>query len=214
MRRLYLALVCIVSLAIVMACGESKPKAVTGDEKTDQKLEQAEKKLSEMNGIEKCEATLVKRYAGKVALADLQPDFEYIEVEEGFDSFSGNGVNKAQAVYKKKDGSQITPEEWQAYVTKIYGVTQKIAQDGKNVRGFGSNLDVKTREQALEEKTLQQLLDAGKNLEWGFLKDDRFEACYLSLVNRAKNSYVTVTFAEGLQKNMDEAFKDAEKYLN
>jgi hypothetical protein len=214
MKRIHLFLLCCVSLVAFVACGEKKAKVVTGDEQVDQKLEQVEKKLSEMTGIEKCEATLVKRYDGKVKLADIQPDFDFEEVVEGFNCFEGNGVNNAKAVYQKKDGSQITPDEWKAYVAKIYGVTQKLAQDGKAVRGFGSNIDVKTREQALEEMTLQQLLDGGDNIEWGYLLNDRFEACYMSLFNSEKKSHVSVSFAEGLQKNLDEALKDAEKYMN
>ncbi|MBR1402376.1 MAG: hypothetical protein IJ604_00380 [Prevotella sp.] len=195
------------------ACGEKKAKTVTGNEELDKKIEQTEKKLSEMTGIEKCEATWNKRYEGKVTLADVQPDFGFTEREEGMDCFEGNGVNLAKAVYLKKDGTDITPEEWNAYVTKIYKLTQKLAQDGKVVRGFGTNMDVKTREQALEELPLETLLAKGENLEWGFLKNDRFEACYLQLENLKNEKYVCLSLGEGIQKNMDEALKDAEKYL-
>ena len=150
-----------------------------------------------------------------VELADVQPDFEFTEKLEGYDAFMGNGENLAKAVYQKKDGSKITPEEFKAFAEKIYAVTQKLAQDGKVVKGFGSHLDVKTREQALEEISLEKLLaDGGSNLEWAFLKDDRFEACYVTMQNTSKSSYVTVSFGEGTQKNLDEALKDAEKYLN
>ena len=149
MKRLCLAIMAIASLAMLVACSEKKAPTVTGVAKTDQKVEKAEKKLSEMTGPEKCEATWKNRYEGKLTLADVQPDFDYAEKLEGYDCFMGNGVNLAKAVYCKKDGSEITPEEWNAYITKIYNVTKKLAQDGKVVRGFGSNLDVKTREQAL-----------------------------------------------------------------
>lgn len=213
MKKICLALMCIASLAIVVACGEKKAKTVTGDAKTDQKLEKAEKKLSEMTGIEKCEATWQKRYEGKLTLADVQPDFDFTEREKGVDCFSGNGVNLGKAVYLKKDGTDITPEEWKAYVTKIYNVTKMLAKDGKVVRGFGSDLNVKTREQALEEKSLDQVLNGDENLEWAFMKDDRFEACYVSMQNLTKDKYVCVTFSEGVQKNLDEALKDAEKYM-
>lgn len=213
MNKVLTALMCIAGLAMLVACGEKKAPSVTGDAKTDQKLEQAEKKLSEMTGPEKCEATWKKRYDGKLTLADVQPDFDYAEKLEGYDCFMGNGVNLAKAVYCKKDGSEITPEEWNAYITKIYNVTKKLAQDGKVVRGFGSNLDVKTREQALEELPLEQLLNGKDNLEWAFLRDDRFEGCYLNRINTSKNKYITLSFAEGLQKNMEEALKDAEKML-
>ena len=212
MKKIELLLMCIATLALVVACGK-KAKTVTGNEELDQKIEKVEKKLSEMTGVEKCEATWQKRYGGKLKLTDVQPDFAFTEREEGFDSFNGNGVNNAKAVYLKKDGSDITPEEWNAYVTKIYNVTKKLAQDGKVVRGFGSNLDVKTREQALEEVTLDKVLNGDKNQEWAFLKDDLFEACYVSMQNLSNAKYVTVTFAEGTQKNLEEALKDAEKYL-
>lgn len=206
-------MMCIASIAIFVACGEKKAPVVTGDAKTDQKLEQAEKKLSEMTGTEKCEATWKKRYEGKLTLDDVKPDFDFVEKLEGFDKFWGNGVNNAKAVYCKKDGSQITPEEWKAYATKIYNVTKKLAQDGKVVRGFGTHTDVKTREQALEEISLESVLNGGNNLEWAFLLKDRFEACYLSLTDLSKDSYVCVSFTEGLQKNLEEALKDAEKML-
>ena len=212
MKKIELLLMGIATLALVVACGK-KAKTVTGNEELDQKIEKVEKKLSEMTGVEKCEATWQKRYGGKLKLTDVQPDFAFTEREEGFDSFSGNGVNNAKAVYLKKDGSDITPEEWNAYVTKIYNVTKKLAQDGKVVRGFGSNLDVKTREQALEEVTLDKVLNGDNNQEWAFLKDDLFEACYVNMQNLSNAKYVTVTFAEGTQKNLEEALKDAEKYL-
>ena len=212
MKKTGLLLMCIATLALVVACGK-KAKTVTGNEELDQKIEKVEKKLSEMTRVERCEATWQKRYGGKLKLADVQPDFAFTEREEGFDSFNGNGVNNAKAVYLKKDGSDITPDEWKAYVTKIYNVTKKLAQDGKVVRGFGSHLDVKTREQALQEVTLDQVLDGGDNQEWAFLRDDLFEACYVNMQNLANAKYVTVTFAEGTQKNLEEALKDAEKYL-
>ena len=204
MKKLNFVLICIVSMAIITACGGKKEKSETGNEAIDQKIEK----------VEKCEATWAKRYNGKLTLADVQPDFEFTEVEKGFDCFSGNGVNNAKAVYKKKDGSMISEEEWKAYVTKIYNVTKKLAQDGKVVRGFGNDLDVKTRDQALEERTLEKALSQGENLQWGFLMDDRFEACYLSWNNNEKNSYIAVTFGEGVQKNLDEALKEAEEFLN
>ena len=145
---------------MLVACSEKKAPTVTGDAKTDQKVEKAEKKLSEMTGPEKCEATWKNRYEGKLTLADVQPDFDYAEKLEGYDCFMGNGVNLAKAVYCKKDGSEITPEEWNAYITKIYNVTKKLAQDGKVVRGFGSNLDVKT------PRTSSRRASIGKTPRW------------------------------------------------
>jgi hypothetical protein len=213
MKKLSIVLMCIAALALTACGGKKEAAPQTGDEELDQKIEKVEKKLSEMTGVEKCEATWQKRYEGKLTLADVQPDFEFTEKEEGFDRFSGNGVNLAKAVYMKKDGSEITPDEWKAYVTKIYNVTKKLAQDGKVVRGFGSDLNVKTREQALEEKTVDEALKGDNNIEWGFLKNDRFEACYLNLQNGPKERYVVVTFSEGVQKNLDDALKDAEKYM-
>lgn len=220
MKKFSFALMCIVSLAMVVACGGDGKKGgegslpKTGDEKIDQKIEQAEKKLSEMTGSEKCEATWKKRYEGKVTLADVQPDFEFAEQLEGFDRCTGNGIDMGKVVYQKKDGGQITSEEFKAFAEKIYAATKKLAQDGKIVKGFGSHLDVKTREQALEEMSFEKLLaDGGENLEWAFLKDDLFEACYVTLQERAKPSYVSVSIGAGTQKNLEEALKDAEKYL-
>jgi len=213
MKKIYLALMCIVTLATVVACGEKKAKAITGDEQVDQQLEQAEKAFADMTDIEKCEATWAKRYQGKLTLADVQPDFEFTEKLRGLDSFQGNGENLAKAVYVKKDSTDITPEEWTALVTKVYNATLKLADDGKIVRGFGTGLDVKTREQALEERSLQQILEGGNNLEWAFLRNDQFEACFLTLEDGRKPNYVAISIGLGLQKNLDAALEDAEQQL-
>ena len=213
MKKSSFVLMCIAALALTACGGKKDATPTTGDAELDQKIEKVEKKLSEMSSIERCEATWQKRYEGKLTLNDVKPDFEFTEKEKGFDCFTGNGVNLGKAVYLKKDGSDITPDEWKSYVTKIYNVTKKLAQDGKVVRGFGSDLNVKTREQALEEKSLEQALQGGDRIEWGFLKNDRFEACYLNLQNGSKENFVAVTFSEGVQKNLDEALKDAEKYM-
>lgn len=197
---------CIAALAIVMACGEKKAQSTTDNEK-------AEINLSAMTGKEQCEATWLKRYDGKLKLADVQPDFEFTEQEEGKDCFSGNGVNKGKAVFLKKNNTDITPDEWNAYITKIYNLTKKLAQDGKVVRGFGSDLTVKTREQALEEKSLDAFLDGDDHQEWAFLKNDRFEACYLNMKNLDSMKYVSVVFVEGIQRNLDEAINDVKRHM-
>ena len=195
---------CAIALAATSCGGDKKPKAPP-----PATMEQAQKKLSEMTGVEKCQSTWQKRYGLK--LVDVQPDFEFAEKEDGYDRFSGNGVNSAQAVYQKKDGSPISTEEYHAYLRKIYSLTQRLAQDGKNVKGFGG-MGIQTRDQALAELPLDEVAQS-THTGWSFLKGDRFETCYISLVEATPN-YITLTLGEGLQKNLDEALKDAEKYMN
>ena len=45
MKKLNFVLICIVSMAIITACGGKKEKSETGNEAIDQKIEKVEKKL-------------------------------------------------------------------------------------------------------------------------------------------------------------------------
>lgn len=141
MKKIYLALMCMASLAIVTACGggNASKKVVTGDAEIDAKLEQAEKQLSEMTGEEKAEATIKKIY--NLTMADLKPDFDCKLGTTGAFPTMGNGENVATLNFEKADGAAITEEEFAAYVAKIYPVVEKVSPTGKVHRGSGMNMD-------------------------------------------------------------------------
>lgn len=202
MKKLYVALMCVATFALFTACGgDKKGSAANGDEPTDQDAtEQTEQATEPTNDVEKCAATLQELYG--LTLADVQPDFEFAEKLEGYDHFNTNGVNLVQLVYTKKDGSKITPEEWQAYLRKIYDLTAtRLSQDGKNVKGY-DGMSHLTPEQAAAEKSFDEVVESLVT-SWCYMRDNRFHACYPSLNDQAETNYVSVTFAPGLQGNID-----------
>ena len=165
MKNIYLALMCMASLAIVTACGggnagkTSEGKVVTGDAEIDAKLEQAEKKLSEMTGEEQAEATIKKMY--NLTTADLKPDFECKLGTTGTFPTMGNGVNVATLNFEKADESAITEEEFAAYVAKIYPIVEKVSPSGKIHRGPGMNMD-RSAEEAQQVLPLSEAISYGQ----------------------------------------------------
>ena len=203
MKKLYVALMCVATFALFTACGgEKKGTAANGDEPTTDQdaTEQTEQAAEPTTDVEKCAATLQAMYG--LSLADVQPDFEFAEKLEGYDRFQTNGVNMVRVAYTKKDGSKITNEEWLAYLRKIYDLTAtRLSQDGKNVRGY-DGMSHLTPEEAAAEKSFDEVAESVIG-SWCYLRDDRFQACYPSLNDQGDTNYISVSFAPGLQGNID-----------
>lgn len=204
MKKVFLALMCTASMALIAACGGN---ANNNEGNTDETAtnEQGEKSFDQMNGIEKCADALQRVY--NLTLADIQPDFEFTEQTEGFDKFDGDQGSRAVAVYQKKDGTAITADEFKAWAGKIYEITKKMSQDGKNVEGPAY---VKSNKEAMAEKSLEKGMDSG---EWNYRMNDQYYAIYIHNNDGAKKPYVDVTFSLGIQKTFEDALDDATKQL-
>ena len=203
MKKVFLALMCTASMALIAACGGN---ANNNEGNTDETAtEQGEKSFDQMNGIEKCADALQRVY--NLTLADIQPDFEFTEQTEGFDKFDGDQGSRAVAVYQKKDGTAITADEFKAWAGKIYEITKKMSQDGKNVEGPAY---VKSNKEAMAEKSLEKGIDGG---EWNYRMNDQYYAIYIHNNDGAKKPYVDVTFSLGIQKTFEDALDDAAKQL-
>ncbi|MBO7541973.1 MAG: hypothetical protein J6T33_09975 [Bacteroidales bacterium] len=203
MKKVFLALMCTASMALIAACGGN---ANNNEGNTDETAtEQGEKSFDQMNGIEKCADALQRVY--NLTLADIQPDFEFTEQTEGFDKFDGDQGSRAVAVYQKKDGTAITADEFKAWAGKIYEITKKMSQDGKNVEGPAY---AKSNKEAMAEKSLEKGIDGG---EWNYRMNDQYYAIYIHNNDGAKKPYVDVTFSLGIQKTFEDALDDATKQL-
>ena len=203
MKKVFLALMCTACMALIAACGGN---ANNNEGNTDETAtEQGEKSFDQMNGIEKCADALQRVY--NLTLADIQPDFEFTEQTEGFDKFDGDQGSRAVAVYQKKDGTAITADEFKAWAGKIYEITKKMSQDGKNVEGPAY---VKSNKEAMAEKSLEKGIDGG---EWNYRMNDQYYAIYIHNNKKKKKPYVDVTFALGIQKTFEDALDDATKQL-
>ena len=204
MKKVFLALMCTACMALIAACGGN---ANNNEGNTDETAttEQGEKSFDQMNGIEKCADALQRVY--NLTLADIQPDFEFTEQTEGFDKFDGDQGSRAVAVYQKKDGTAITADEFKAWAGKIYDITKKMSQDGKNVEGPAY---AKSNKEAMAEKTLEKGLSEA---EWNYRMNDQYYAIYIHNNDGAKKPYVDVTFSLGIQKTFEDALDDASKAL-
>lgn len=216
MKKIILLLVCAVVITLITAaCGGDKKSAapVTGNEKVDEIIEKA---FADMSGMEKFQTVLKEGY--NLSVSDVAPGYDYPEKNaKDRDYFYGdNNVNKTvTCMFAKKDGSEITKEEYKAYVQKIYDLTKSKSQDGKNLKGFDGGAG--TMEEAMTEKTFEQLFASEFwPQDWCYRMDDVFYNCTLSLEDAKGEVPMRIKFsmACGLQKSLNEAMEDAEKALD
>ena len=202
MKRIYLALMCMASLLMLTACGGDKKSADVPGEKmsAEEAVETARKASEAMSGIEKCAATLEKGWG--IQLKQIEPDFEFAEVTEGWDKFEGNGVNSAAAVYQKKDGSAITAEEFKAWASKLFALTKSLSSEGKNIHGY-DGMSKLTEEQANAEVTLDGCLSDNSFPAWSFRTDKGVQRCYVTYEGKREPNYIIARFAPGLTGNLD-----------
>ena len=210
MKKIYLALMCMASLAIFTACGggnasKNNTEAPADGEAAQEQVAEQGKAFEDMNGVEKCAEILKQNF--NLTLADIQPDIEFTEQMEGYDHFDGDKIPSATAVYQKKDGTAFTEDEYKAWVGKIYEQTKKLSQDGKNVEGAAY---VETAAEAMKEKSLD---DAIRLHEWSFRKDGKFYTVYTHNQDGIKSPYADVTIALGIQKKFEDAIEDADKVM-
>ena len=202
MKKIYLALLCMASLSLMTACGGEKKSADVPGEKmsAEEAVETAQKASEAMSGVEKCAATLEKGWG--IQLKQIEPDFEFAEVTEGWDKFEGNGANSAAAVYKKKDGSSISQDEFKAWSEKIFALTKSLSSEGKNIRGY-DGMSKLTEEQANAEVTLDDCLTDNSFPAWSFRTESGVQRCYVTYENEKEPNYIIVRFAPGLTGNLD-----------
>lgn len=221
MKKIYLALMCMVSLTLMTACGGSKDnknaEAANDDETTEQKNDATATAADTDSPMAKFEATLKSCYG--LTLDQVKPDFAFSETnKQGTSMFYGDNQSDVKANLLKADGTDPTQEEFNAYATKIYNLTKSISQDGKNIVGF---IEAKTKEEALAEKPIDKCI--GKNeydvdiimTGWAFRLNDQFYQCDISQGIARNDNPMPIEFKiyKGLQKSLSESMEDADKAM-
>lgn len=161
MKKIYIALMCITSLVIAVACGGSNPEAET---------ERIREVLKDKTGIDAAEYLIKERFG--LELAEIEPDYEYEPQKMGIDVCEANEYH-ATIGFVRKDRKKITDEEFAAYVAKIYPLVQKISPTGKVHKGEGPSME-NSAEVSKEELTLEEAIH-GKFATLAFPYDDDFE---------------------------------------
>lgn len=204
MKNYLMALMCMAGLTMTMACGGNSGNkgglATEEQENNEEAVEQVEEASDEDPGVAKCAATLKKGWG--ISLKQIEPDFAYEKITKGWDKFEGNGANSAAAVYKKKDGSAITDEEFKAWGEKLYALTLSLAQDGKNIRGYDGMTHL-TEEEANAEVTLEDCMKDNYFPAWSFRTENGVQRCYITFEKDKEPNYIIVRFAPGLTGNID-----------
>lgn len=218
MKRIYLSIMCITALTLLGACGDNKKSnselgISTGNEKVDEIVEKA---FTDMSGIEKFKSVLKDAY--HLNIGDISPAFEYAEQNaKGKDYFFGEEAASHNVVglFAKKDGSDITKDEYKAYVKKVYDLMKKKSQDGKLIVGFDGGAE--TKDDALKEKTFDKLFEEEYMPQDFCLRmNDEFYVCSMSLEEARGEAPMRIkfNFYRGLQKSFGDSMKDAEKMLD
>ncbi len=218
MKKIYLALMCMASLAILTACGGGGSQAKSEEEKVVEKLEAAFE-----TGVfgERTKKAAQEAYKGiDLTVGDVEPGFAYLEVDtvKTYRGVVYRGNFEASTVFIKQDMTDVTRDEFDAYVRKIYGVTQGIADNGKVIYGFERRdvLEEAEAEWAVEDILAQTILGFPlSSYDWGFKKEGKFWRMSVELLSANKKypARLEVHFYAALQKSMSDTMKEAEKAL-
>ena len=223
MKKIYLALLCMVSFALMTACGGKKDnkgdEAAAADKTEATATDNGEGVADEDDPFELFKMVLSNAYG--ISFDQVDPGFEFAKTNDaGHSLFVSDGKlgTRAVAHFTKKDGTDVTQDEYNAYATKIYELTKALSQDGKNVVGFVNADDL---DGALAELPVEKCI--GKNeygvdiwmTGWEFRKDDKFYRVDLSKSSARGGGpeYIEFSMNESLQKPMKELMDEADKAL-
>ena len=147
---------------------------------------------------------------------DVQPDFPYIIDEQ---TMANYGDNNHASFFFIKDGSDVTKEEFNAWLKKLFNATAAVADDKHNIQGYGFGKgDV--------EITFDEVLNKGMMKVWSYKYNGKIMDVYpdtkYGKFTTKEKTYggeghgdiaVKIDIAVGMQKSMNEYEKDIEKAL-
>lgn len=216
MKRVLALWMCLVLLFMLTACGGSEtPAGNDSDEGGAAPAAAAE----EVSAYSVAAVELFFDSIG-VELSAVEPDWawklksNYSAYGDSVDSSYGHGVIR----FTKEEG-ELTQEEYDAWLEKVFSATAAVSQDGYNIIGYEF---MGEGENALAETTLEKAME-GFLSGWGFRYNGKNMAVYVSReYDKEKESTlgslfyydsVQVDIGYGLQKDFDEYLGDMEEYL-
>ena len=221
MRKSVLALMCMAGVAMLTACGNNK-SSNKAEENVQEVAQEITKSIDEMNGVEQFEAAL-KTFG--LSVIDATPDFKYKEQNEKgkyyVKGYFASDKPEAYGTFIKEDGGEVTLDEYNAFLTRLYNATAKASEGGKCVVGFGDN--AKTKDEAMNEKPMDKVVGLKNgfgqpwtSVSWDFVQQGIFYTvrCDLKEQKGATPSRITLNISQGLQKSMSATIDDAEKALD
>lgn len=213
------ATVLIISLASCAKDTKSKNDSnndgkVDAEDVVQDALEEAEE--YESFSIEAVENFFSK--AVKIELSSVEPDWEW-KLKSDYSAYGddpSSSYGHAVIQFTKADG-ELTDDEYNAWLEKVFQVTANASDDGYNIIGYEF---VGEGEDALSETTLEDAV-GGFMSGWAFRKDGSIMAVYVSNEYDSDKESTTgslfyydgvkLDIGFGLQKDMNDYFEDIEE---
>lgn len=219
MKRLFAILLTILMLGCLTACGDNSSSS--DDEKIDagDVVEKELDKAEEMNSFSEEAVEYYFEKAGNVKLDDVAPDWEYtIGKMQAYADDPDSGYGHGVITFTKTDG-EVSEDEYNAWLKKVFDATAKASQDGYNIIGYEFVAD---GEDALSKTTLEDAL-SGFMKGWGYRYNDKIMTVYVDQkYDNDKDSEtgalfyyygVNVDIGVGLQKSFSDTMDEAEQYM-
>ena len=172
MKKLLAILLVAVMLCSLTACGNNvtpsgsdDPGASEGGENNDGGEENTE--------IEPYSLAAFERYLDflTLKLSDVEPDFGWkLNGNKHVFAEDPTQLYAAGIIWFTKESGEITNDEYDAYLEKLYAATKAISQDGKNIKGQNF---VSDGEDPLTERTLEDAKGMTEKC-WSFRYNDRY----------------------------------------
>jgi hypothetical protein len=154
---------------------------------------------------------------------DIEPDFEW-EIDEDLMATYGDNSH-GSIMFIKKGDDDMTDDEYDAWLKKVFDATAKASDDGHNIQGFSfGDGDV--------EKTWDEVISSDSFMTtWSYKYKDQIMDVYPDREQNPNKESETITepdgkwnivyhyyavkidIANGLQKSFDETMKDAEEAI-
>ena len=215
MKKLLLLGLTLAMAFTMAACGGGGDEPASAEDVAEEAVQQAE----ELDSYSVEAADYYLKNAANLDLASLEPDWEYTVGEKhAYADDPSSGSGHAVVIYSKADG-EVTSDEYQAWLQKVFDATAKASQDGYNIIGWEF---VGEGEDAMAETTLADAM-SGFMQGWCFRVNDKNMVVYVSQpYDNDKESeigemfyYYGVKFdiGAGLQKSFDDTLDDMEEAL-
>lgn len=218
MKRIIALMLCVVLLATLTACGgePADDEKIDAEKGVEKALEEAEER--DAFSVEAVEYYFEK--SGNLKFADVTPDWEYTVGERhAYADDPASGYGHGVIIFSKADGGEVTAEEYDAWLQKVFDATAKVSKDGYNIVGWEF---VAEGEDALAETTLEDAI-GGFMSGWAYRCGDKIMTVYVDRkYDNDKESKlgelfyyygVSLDVGVGLQKSFDDTMDEAEKYI-
>ena len=179
MKKLLAILLAAMLLFSFAACGnnDDNPSGSENNPGTSQSGEN-NNGGSEKKEIETYSVEAVERYVKSLNLdvSQIAPDFKYEIKEKHAYGEDPENWNAQAIIVFTKDGGELTNEEYDAWLSKVFAATAAASQDGYNVVGNSTtDNDTASTTQTTLEEAVDQLVP-----HWGFRVGDHVYIVYVS----------------------------------